>query len=136
MTSTGMHLKVKNFFSFIADTYLGYFSSSTTDDEISTKIRTFADEKADYKNFYFGYLAMACNNEFSRPKIEKIRDLYKNQDDMSNVITNVRSMTSKARAALDRLDAVSDQELIDFITKVSRYINLFTLMYFKQGNKE
>jgi len=131
--TAGMHLKVKNFFVFLSKKYTKYFTEDKEEDTISLSIKTVADDKGDYKNFYFGYLAAACNNHLARPRIAKVRDLHKNPEDVQTILTNVRTYSSKARHILDQLDAIPEEKMIKYITKVSRYIDLFTLLYFKDS---
>lgn len=128
--STNMHQKVKNFFGFLADSYQQWFSDPEND-TLANSIRSMADDKAEYKQFQFGYMAVACNNVRFRPKIEIIRDLFKNPDNMKVVVSNIRGLSAKARVFLDKVDSVPDSDIEEFIIKFSRYINLFTLMYFK-----
>ena len=130
--SNTMHCKVKNFFGFLADTYLGYFSPDSQENEISVYVRNFGDDKADFKQFQFGYLAIACNNERLRPRIETIRNLYNNADDTKTVVINIRTLTQSIRGYLDRIDSIPEEELKEFITKFSRYMYLFTMMYFNK----
>ena len=131
MAANTMHSKVKNFFNFVADTYLNYFSDDTQkDDTVSSYIRHIGDDKADFKKFQFGYLAIACNNENVRPKIEILRTLSSNEEQMQRAIDNIRSICYKLRTFVDRVDSISDNELKEFVIKFSRYANLFTMMYF------
>ena len=127
-----MHTKVKNFFGFLADSYLGYFSPTSGDDYVSEYVRHFGDEKADFKQFQFGYLAIACNNERVRPKIEILRELYKNEDESKKVICNIKKITGTIRTYLDRIDSIPEDEVMEFISKFSRYVYLFTMMYFNK----
>jgi len=134
--SNTMHTKVKNFFSFIADAYLGYFSPTSGDDNISSYIRHFGDEKSDFKQFQFGYLAVACNNERVRPKIEILRELYKNPEETTKVLGNIKTISSTLRTYLDRIDSIPEEEMKEFITKFSRYVYLFTMMYFNKSQEQ
>ncbi len=127
-----MHDKYKNFYGFLADTYLQYFSPNSGDNEISTKIRHVADEKANYKNYQFGYLALVCNNETTRPSIEAARNIYKDEEKLKELIVRVRGWTTQGKAILERIESIPDEDIKEFFIKASRYINLFTSMYFKQ----
>ena len=142
-----MHEKAKNFFSFLSDTYLKYFppppSEETEivsdepppvkDDQISSYIRSIGSEKADFKQFQFGYLAVLCNHEKIRPKVEIVKDLYKNEEQLLQVVQNVRNFCKRARTGIEIIDSIPDEEMKLFISKFSRYINLFTLMYFNKN---
>lgn len=131
MATNTMHSKVINFFNFLADTYLNYFSDDAKkDDTISAYIRHIGDDKADFKKFQFGYLAIACNNEKIRPKIEAFRNISYDQEKTKIAIDNIRGLSFKLRTFVDRIDAISDNELKELIVKFSRYANLFTMLYF------
>ena len=139
-----MHSKVKNFFGFIADNYESWFVESpppkedgeepdvvALSDPVSIYIRNIASDKAEFKQFQFGYLAVACNNERLRPRISVLRELFKNEENMKMVVCNIRKTCKRVRTFIDKIDAVPDTKIEEFIVKFSRYINLFTLMYFK-----
>lgn len=125
-----MHQKYKNFFGFLADKYLEYFSPTSGDDEVSKKIRTIADDKSEYKKFHFGYLGLLCNNEEAKPKLTIIRNIHADEENLSSLVIKVREWTKTARSVLDRVDAIPDNDIREFITKVSRYVSLFTSMYY------
>lgn len=133
-----MHDRAKNFFSFLSDAYLKYFPVEVGSEEepkkdtISEYIRDLANEKAKFREFQFGYLAVICNHEKIRPKIEIVKELYQNEDQMNMVIQNIRNVCNRVKVATERVESIPDQELKEFISKFSRYINLFTLMYFNK----
>jgi len=125
-----MHQKYKNFFVYVADTYLQYFSPTSGDDETSKYIRILADDKSEYKKFHFGYLGLLCNNEEIKPKIIIVRNIHSQEEQINTLLVKVREWTKLGKSILDRIDAIPDNELKEIITKVSRYVSLFTSMYF------
>ena len=126
-----MHDKVKNFFGYIADTYLHYFSTEMKDDELSNVIRHAGDKKEDYKKFFFGYLAIVCNNEYGRERIDKIRNMHSNEELINQSIIRVRDTAKFAKTIIERIESIPDEELKTILIKISRYVSLFTLLYFK-----
>lgn len=144
--TSGMHPKVKNFFSFLADNYLRYFSESppsenedtqqitveNKDDDFSLLIRHACDSVEHYQTFYFGWMALACNSLSIRPRIELFRNLHSNTEGLKIAISGVRTFVTKAKEALQKIESLPDEDIETFIKTLSRYTKLFTLVYFKQ----
>lgn len=142
----GMHTKVNNFFSFLADSYIKYFLVSpkleeeekeeednkpVKDDEFSFVVRTACNTVENYQAFYFGWLALASNSEKIKPRVLMLRELHNNPQELKGAVEKIRSFAAKAKEALCKIEALPDEEIINFIKTLSRYLKLFTLVYIK-----
>lgn len=101
------------------------------DDDFSSFIRHACDAAEHYQAFYFGWIALACNSEKIRPRVSLIRDLSSNEEGLKNAVSLVRSVSTKAKEAITKIESLPDKDIEKVIKTISRYIKLFTLIYFK-----
>lgn len=134
-----MHDRARNFCTYLSsifDKYVdpepqveGQLPSKTR--VTSNAIKSYFDKAEDFKNFQFGYLGLLCNNEATRPRIQRLRDIDSDHEYRKESIKNFRELVTQAKGVLERLERVPDEELDTIAIKVSLYINLFTKMYYE-----
>ena len=127
--SIKMQDKYRNFFDFIANAVQEHIPESETPPDLDN-IRTLADDESFYKNLQFVYLPLLCNNSKARERIKRLRDLHKDEVDMDFTICEIRRFLGDTKKILDSVEHMPDDKLRETLSKVSRYIHLFSMMYF------
>jgi hypothetical protein len=122
--------KYANFFSYIADLYNMYVLDTNEDDSTSSAIRNYASSEEDYKKVHFGYLALLCNGDH-KSTIEKTRNIHKDQNNVEECLQNIKRTTESIKKVIEKIDSIPENEIKETIIKLSRYVDLFTGMYFK-----
>lgn len=133
---TTMHERARNFCTYLGGVFDKYVEPEDTElpsraKVISDTIKSYFDKQEDFKNFQFGYLGLICNNERTRPKIQKLREMEGDHEYRSSAIKEFREIIAQAKKVLENLEQAPDEDLDLIAVKVSLYINLFTKMYFE-----